>query len=118
MNMAFLLFFFQVMTKLVWKLKSISKILILLRQRKDWVENAMLYPINKVRNNITEGVKDAVSRIKGFKTLKPKYPVTLRIEFKHWRVVDGITPLPGRKIINSKTVEYKPKGLVDFLNYL
>ncbi|MFH1074792.1 MAG: M55 family metallopeptidase [Candidatus Firestonebacteria bacterium] len=81
-------------------------------------EAAIFHPLKKVRENITEGVRKAVENAGKFKPLKPKYPVTFKLEYKSTFVVDGIHPVPGRRITGPRTVEYKPKSVRDFLNYL
>ena len=81
-------------------------------------EAAIFNPIKKVRENITEEVRKAVSNAGKFKPLKAKTPITFKLEFKNTYVVDGISPVPGRKITGPRTVEYKPRSVKEFLNYL
>ena len=81
-------------------------------------EAAIFNPLTKVRENITEEVRKAVENISKFKPLKPRYPVTFTLEYKNTFIVDAIYPVQGRKIIGPRTVEYKPKTVREFINYL
>lgn len=66
---------------------------------------------------IAQKVKTALGRLKDFKLYKVKTPVTLEMGFKHYRPVEVLTYLKGVERIDSHTIRYVGKDMLEVADF-
>lgn len=66
---------------------------------------------------IAQKVRTALGRLKDFKPYKVKNPVSLELGFKHYRPVEMLAYLKGVERIDSHTIRYVGKDMLDIADF-
>ncbi|MBI5463810.1 MAG: M55 family metallopeptidase [Ignavibacteriales bacterium] len=67
---------------------------------------------------IAQKVKAALGRLKDFKPYVVKSPVALDMSFKHYRVVEVLSYLKGVERIDSRSIRWMGKDIIDVTDFL
>jgi D-amino peptidase len=65
------------------------------------------------KKEIAKKVKAAIARIDDFKPVKLDGPITMDMSFKSYRVSEMLAYLPQLERINSHTIRYVGKNMID-----